>query len=290
MKFKFIADHQTVFPVRRMCQVLGVSASGYYAWRRRPVSEREQANLALLRRIQTIHADSQRTYGSPRVHAELVAQGVACNEKRVARLMRLYHLRAKQTKRYRVKTTDSDHDLPVAPNRLNRQFEAEAPNAKWVSDITYIPTREGWLYLATVMDLFSRRIVGWSMAGTLSVSLVERALQMAIDQRRPSAGLLLHSDRGSQYASAECRALLSHYQMVASMSRTGNCYDNAVIESFFGTLKSELVHHQQYQTRDEGRRSVFAYIEAFYNRRRRHSALGYKSPVEFEQSHHGGLF
>ena len=284
MKFHFIEDYRDEFPVTRMCQVLEVSASGYYAWRRRPVSQREQDNQELLAQIKEVHAASRKTYGSPRVHAELVQQGTQCNKKRVERLMRVNDIRGKQRGRRRVKTTDSAHDLPVAPNVLNRQFEADAPNQKWVTDITYIPTDEGWLYLAAVLDLFSRRVIGWSMARTLCTSLVKNALRMAIADRHPQAGLLHHSDRGSQYASADYQSLMDAHEMVVSMSRTGNCYDNAPMESFFGTLKCELVHDRHYGTHAEARQDIFEYIEVFYNRKRRHSSLGYLSPVEYEQS------
>lgn len=283
MKFQFIDDHRDVFPVTRMCHVLAVSVSGYCAWRRRPPSRRSQENQALVVRIKAIHQDSRQTYGSPRVHAELRAQGIVCNKKRVERLMRKHNIRAKQPKRYR-STTDSDHALPVAPNRLDRNFDADKPDRKWITDITYVPTKEGWLYLAAVMDLYSRRIVGWCMDTTLTASLTKNALRMAITQRQPTAGLLHHSDRGSQYASADYQALLHDHGMITSMSRTGNCYDNAPMESFFGTLKCELIHDRQYKTRTEARTEIFAYIEGFYNQSRRHSTLGYRSPAEFERT------
>jgi putative transposase len=272
--------------VRRMCQVLGVSRSGYYTWRQRRPSARQEANEALVEHIRAIHAESDRTYGSPRVHAELLARGKQCNRKRVERLMREHHIQARHRKRRRPRTTDSNHRLPVAPNVLNREFETEAPDKKWVTDITYIPTGEGWLYLAAVMDLCSRRIVGWSMACRLTSKLVKDALKLAVAQRQPAPGLLHHSDRGSQYASADYRVLLKGHGMVASMSRKGNCYDNAQMESFFGTLKTERVHHYRYRTRAEARQDIFHYIEIFYNRKRRHSALGYTSPAQFEQSLH----
>lgn len=270
--------------MKGMCRVLGVSASGYYAWRQRRPSARQQANEAMVERIRAIHAESEATYGSPRVHAELKAQGIPCNKKRVERLMRVHCIRARQRKRWRPRTTDSEHSLPVAPNVLNRAFQAEVPDQKWVTDITYIPTAEGWLYLAAVMDLYSRRIVGWSMASRCTSKLVKDALKLAVAQRQPSPGLVHHSDRGSQYASADYRVLLTAWGMVASMSRKGNCYDNAPMESFFGTLKTERVHHRRYRTRAEARQDIFHYIEAFYNRKRRHSALGYMSPDQFERS------
>jgi putative transposase len=234
--------------VRGMCQVLSISVSGYYAWRQRRPSARQKANEAMVERIRAIHAESGATYGSPRLHAELAAQGIRCNKKRVERLMRVHRIQARQRKRRRPRTTDSKHSLPVAPNVLNRAFEAEAPDQKWVTDITYIPTAEGWLYLAAVMDLYSRRIVGWSMASRMTSRLVKDALKLAIAQRQPGPGLVHHSDRGSQYASADYCLLLTARGMVASMSRKGNCYDNAPMESFFGTLKTERVHHRRYRT------------------------------------------
>lgn len=284
MKYAFIDEHRAQFPATRMCAVLEVSASGYYAWRQRPSSRRAQENQQLLKRIRQSHDQSRQTYGSPRVHADLVAQGITCNRKRVERLMRLHRIQGKQVKRRRVRTTLSNHSLPVAPNLLNRQFEAEALNRKWTTDITYIATEEGWLYLAAVMDLCSRRIVGWSMDSTLCASLAQNALQMAIARCRPGAGLLHHSDRGVQYASGEYQGLLTGYHMVCSMSRKGNCYDNAPMESFFGTLKAELVDSRLYRTRAEARQAIFEYIEVFYNRQRRHSSLGYLSPAEYELS------
>jgi transposase InsO family protein len=271
MKYQFVADHSHEFPVTRMCRVLAVSTSGYYAWRGRPQSQRARDNLELVDRIKEVHAASRETYGSPRVHAELVqGQGIQCNKKRVERLMRIHDIRGRQRRRRRVKTTDSNHSLPVAPNR------------KWVADITYVPTAQGWLYLAVVLDLFSRRVIGWSMAETMCTLLVKDALEMAVSSRHPLAGLLHHSDRGSQYASAEYQAVLQTGEIVASMSRAGDCYDNAAMESFFGTLKCELIHDRRYRTRTEARQDIFEYIEVFYNRQRRHSSLGYLSPVAYE--------
>ena len=284
MKYQFIADHSHEFPITRMCRVLAVSTSGYYAWRGRPQSQRAQDNLKLVDRIKGIHAASRKTYGSPRVHAELVdGQGIKCNKKRVERLMRIHNIHGKQRRRRRVKTTDSNHNLPIAPNLLDRQFEADMPNRKWVADITYVPTDQGWLYVAAILDLFSRRVIGWSMASTMCTLLVKDALEMAISLRHPQAGLLHHSDRGSQYASAEYQAVLQTDQAVPSMSRAGNCYDNAAMESFFGTLKCELIHDRHYRTRTEARQDIFEYIEVFYNRQRRHSSLGYLSPVAYEE-------
>jgi len=264
-----------------MCKVLEVSRSGYYAWRKRPEGATAQRRRRLLVMIRAIHAESRETYGSPRVHAELVARGERCNVKTVAKIMRENDLVAKTRRKFKV-TTDSDHGLPVAPNRLDRQFTQTEPNRAWVSDITYIPTREGWLYLAAVQDLFSRKIVGWALKERLTRDLVIDALQMAIDRRCPEAGLICHSDRGSQYASDDYQALLAEHGLVCSMSRKGDVWDNAVIESFYRTIKTELIYHHDFQTREEARRIVFEYIEMFYNCQRRHSYLGYLSPVDFE--------
>lgn len=289
MKFAFIHRHRTQFPLRLMCRVLDVSVSGYYAWRQRPPSRRQQANAQLLGKIRRIHQQSRQTYGSPRVHAELRAQGVHCGRHRVARLMRQDNLRPKKTWR-RVRTTISDPSQPVAPNLLARNFQAARPNQKWVSDITYIPTGEGWLYLAIVLDLYSRKIVGWAMDTSMTSELVVCALRMALAQGPPTDTLLHHSDRGSQYTSAPYRQLLAQHGLLVSMSATGNCYDNAVIESFFGTLKTELIHHCHYHTWKEARSDIFRYIEGFYNRQRRHSSLGYLSPEEFERLYYASLF
>ena len=281
MKFQFIAAHQDAFPVRRMCRVLRVSASGYYAWRSRSPSLRQSQDMGLLTEIRRVHEHSRRTYGSPRIHAELRAQGNRCNHKRIERLMRQHHIRARQVRRFR-RTTEVLPGLPVAPNRLNQDFSATAANRVWTADITYLDTAEGWLYLATVLDLFSRRVVGWAMAEHLETSLVREALQMALTHRHPGAGLLHHSDRGRQYASTEYQALLAAHGVECSMSRRGNCYDNAVHESFFGTLKSECAE-RRFASRTAARQGVFEYIEVWYNRQRRHSALGYLSPAEFER-------
>jgi transposase InsO family protein len=281
MKYRFIEKHQRRHPVGLQCGVLEVSRSGYYAWRERRKKEKDDAHRALIEHIRRIHKKSRRTYGSPRIHAELRAEGVVCNHKRVARLMRLEGIQGRR-KRRKATTTDSKHPYPVAPNLLNREFVAEAPNEKWVADITYIPTREGWLYLAVVLDLYSRKIVGWSMSHQVTADLVEDALRMALYERQPDPGLLHHSDRGSQYASDQIRRILASNRIQVSMSRTANCYDNAVMESFFSTLKCEWVHHQDYQTRTEACRDIFEYIAGFYNTIRRHSTLGYVSPNQFE--------
>jgi putative transposase len=271
--------------VARLCRVLDVSVSAYYAWRKRQPSRRRQEDEQLSETIQRVHTESHQRYGSPRVHAELQAQGIRCGRKRVARLMRQTGLRGKCKWRQRVCTTDSKHKLPVAENVLKQDFTAEQPNAKWVADITYIPTDEGWLYLAAVVDIFSRKVVGWAMDATMTSELVERALDAALVTRRPLPGLLHHSDRGSQYASHDYQARLQAAQVQVSMSRTGNCYDNALMESFWATLKTELVEDQVYASHLTARHDILLYIEGFYNLRRRHSALGYLSPTEFERRH-----
>jgi len=264
-----------------MCRVLQVSRSGYYAWRGRPESERAQEEGKLLQEIKAIHAESRERYGSPRLYREMRSRNVRCSENRVARLMRQEGIRARQARHYKA-TTDSKHSLPVAPNRLDRQFEAHEANTRWSGDITYIWTRQGWLYLAVVLDLYSRRVVGWSMQPHMESTLVVEALNMALAGRRPGGPLLCHSDRGSQYASHAYQEVLSSEGITCSMSRKGNCWDNAVVESFFSTLKRELVHGRDYATREEARRELFEYIEVFYNRKRRHSSLGYMTPAEYE--------
>jgi putative transposase len=282
MRYAFIAAHVAQFPMRLMCRALEVSRSGFYAWRGRPASKRSTENRLLLERIKAVHRKSRKTYGSPRVHVQLVAEGERCGRGRVERLMRANGIRAKQKRKF-VATTDSKHDLPVAENILDREFRVEEPNTVWSSDITYIPTDEGWLYLAGVLDLCSKTVVGWSMSESLEKGLVMDALRMAHRRRRPGAGLIHHSDRGSQYASNDYRKLLKDYGMQMSMSRKGDCWDNAVMESFFGTLKKELVHHRRYRTRAEARRDIFEFIEVFYNRERLHSSLGYMSPAAYEK-------
>lgn len=268
-----------------MGKVLKVSRSGYYAWRQRMPSAREMADEELLTEIKEIFAVSKQTYGSPRVHIELQADGIHVSRKRVARLMRENGLKVARKRRKKVVTTDSDHNLPVAPNLLDRDFTASRPIEKWVTDISYVRTDAGWLYLAVVMDLFPRCIVGWAMRSDLSQALVLASLQMAIDNRQPPPSLLHHSDRGSQYCAHAYRQLQADHQMVTSMSRKGDCYDNAAMESFFASLKSELVDRHRYRNRAEARYDIFAYIEGFYNRKRRHSAVGYISPVAFEKEH-----
>jgi transposase InsO family protein len=279
-----VQNHAGEDKVARLCRALSVSKSGYYAWLKREPSRRAARDGELLLQIREAHARSRRTYGSPRIHAELRAEGTRCSEKRVARLMRAAGLSARRPRRA-VRTTDSKHDRPVAPNLLGRDFSAPSPDLRWAADITYVPTAEGWLYLAVILDLFSRRVVGHASAATLATALVAEAWALAYGRRRPGAGLLHHSDRGSQYASAEYRARLSEAGAQASMSRRGDCYDNAVVESFFGTLKTELVHGRRYATRAEARSDIFDYVEVFYNQQRRHSALSYLSPAEYEARH-----
>ena len=269
----------------RMCEVLNVSPSGYYAWRKRPVSAREMANQELVREIEAAYNSSYETYGSPRIYHELRAQGVACSVNRVARLMRLRGLRAKQTRRYKA-TTKRNKAHPVAPNLLRGNFVADRPEQTWLADITYIRTLEGWLYLAAVLELYTRQIVGWAMSDRMTSDLTLVALKMAIQRRQPDPGLIHHSDQGSQYTNGVYQTLLKDHGMQASMNGVGSWYDNAPMESFFGTLKSELVHHRLYRTRDEARPDLLFYIEAFYNRRRRHSSLDYLSPEAYEQLYH----
>jgi transposase InsO family protein len=282
MKFACIAEHLTDYPVAVACAVLEVSRAGYYAWRNRPASPRAVRQEALLGQIRQVHTAHRQVFGSPRIYRALRTAGEKVCENTVAKLMQSRQIRAKTKKKFVPKTTDSAHAQPVAANRLNRQFGVARPNCKWVVDITYIPTDEGWLYLAGVLDLCSRKLVGWSMAEHLETPLVADALAMAIARRCPEAGLLHHSDRGSQYASDDYQHLLAQRGMICSMSGKGDCWDNAVMESFWATLKTELVHHEHYATREQARQSIFEYIEVFYNRQRLHSALGYVSPEAFE--------
>ena len=285
MKYAVITRHRDEFKVRLMCRVLEVSPSGYYASLKRPLSWHAVIDEVLMAHVRVIHEESGETYGAPRVHRELQAEGLPTSTKRVARLMREDDLVARPRKRARVSTTDSNHTDPIAPNLLARQFDVNgvAINRVWVADITYIPTREGPVYLATVLDLGSRRCVGWAMRDTLEVELALTALRMARDARRPGPGLIHHSDRGSQYSAGVYRAELAAHGMLASMSRRGDCYDNAVAESFFSTLEFELLMKHDWHTREEARSGIFRYIEAWYNRKRRHSTLGYLSPADYEQ-------
>jgi putative transposase len=284
MRYAFIQQHRRTWNIRTMCRHLQVRPSGYYAWLKRVPSERQRNRLLLLESIKTVHEQSGGRYGSPRVHRELLRQGLRCSEKRVARLMREEGLCSSRHRRFRIKTTDANHPFPLAPNHLDRQFDPEQLNQAWVSDITYVATDEGWLYVATVMDLCSRRIIGWSSADHLRSELALEALLQALRVRGRCGELMHHSDRGVQYACGEYQALLERAGIRCSMSRSGNCYDNAAMESFFKTFKVELVYQEQYRSREEARASIYPYIELFYNRQRLHSALGYKSPVEYEAS------
>lgn len=283
MSFGFIESHRDTWPVITMCAALDVSTAGYYAWRDRGASSQQQRREGLAVEIQAVHAEVKGRYGSPRMHAELVDRGHECSVNTVAKIMREAGIVAKSHRKFR-KTTDSNHSLPVAENLLNRQFTSMARNQAWVADITFIPTREGWLYLAVVEDLFSRMVVGWSIAETMTSRLVVDALAMAVARRVPGSALLAHSDRGSQYASAHYQHILNSHGITCSMSRRANCWDNAPVESFFASLKKELVHNEDYATREIARASLFEYIEMFYNRKRKHSTLGYMSPNEYEDS------
>jgi putative transposase len=281
--FGFVDEHRRRWPVRVMCRVLGLSASGYYAWRSRGESPRSALNGLLLADICAIHADSGGTYGSPRVHAMLRIRGRCVGRHRVARLMRRSGLRGLAALPRRMRTTDSRHDYPVAPNCLGRNFVAQRPNQVWLADLTYVRTGEGWLFLAALIDLHTRKVVGWALRETLHTEIAIDALRMAIERQRPAPGLIQHSDRGVQYAADAYRKRLAAAGIVPSMSRKGNCLDNAPMESFFHTLKVERIHHRVYATRDEARRDLFAYIEGFYNSRRLHSGIGYRSPADMEK-------
>jgi putative transposase len=283
MRYRFVAAERAAFPVRVLCRIVGCAASGFYAWLRRRPDRRREDDRRAGERIAAIFAASRCTYGSPRVHAELRDAGLRIGRGRVARLMREAGLSVARRRRV-PRTTDSRHDLPIAPNLLGRNFAADRPDTVWLADISYIPTGEGWLYLAAIKDMASREIVGWSMAAHLGADLACEALLMAIRRRQPSPGLIQHSDRGVQYASKPYRAILARHGIVQSMSRKGDCLDNAPMESFFGTLKNELVHRTTFPSREAARRAIFEYVEAFYNRRRRHSAVGFLTPAQaYEQ-------
>jgi transposase InsO family protein len=282
MKYRYIDENRSTFAVKEMCQSFDVKPSGYYAWKRRGKSRRAIENEALLREIRIAHGKSKRCYGSPRITEDLRDKGYRCGENRVARLMRDNGIAAKTRKRYKV-TTQSKPSQALAENLVQCNFSANEPNQLWTSDITYIWTGEGWLYLAAILDVYSRQIVGWSMSSTLTQDLAIQTLQKAVWRRKPGTGCIFHSDRGSQYAGHDFRKLLIKHGFMQSMSGKGNCYDNAIMETFFHTLKIEEVYFEYYHTRNEARKSIFQYIEVFYNRQRRHSALGYKSPVDFEQ-------
>jgi putative transposase len=281
MKYRFISFHRETFKVGRMCQLLKVSRSSYYAWLQRPESNRSRENRCLEDKIRVLHNASHGIYGSPRIHRELVDAGIGCGKNRVARIMREAGIRSRTKRKFKA-TTNSKHNLPVAPNLLNQDFTAEARDRAWVGDITYILTDEGWLYLAVLLDLYNREVVGWAASSRITRQLTIDALQMALGKRSPDQGLLHHSDRGSQYASGDYQKILKEHRMICSMSRKGNCYDNAVAESFFGRLKSEWVNHQRYLSRAQATQSVFYYIEIFYNRKRRHSSINYVTPQEYE--------
>jgi putative transposase len=270
------------FPVSLMCKVFGVSKGGYYGWRKRDNSAKDAKELKLLRAIEDVHRSSRKNYGSPRVYQQLKGMGHEVGKTKVERTMKKHGIRAKTKRKFRV-TTDSKHKLPVAPNLLDRNFSPEQPNQTWAGDITYVWTREGWLFLAVIVDLFSRQVVGWSLDKTMTTDLVSSALGQAYFRRKPGTGLVFHSDRGSQYCSKEYREQLKQYRMLQSQSRKANCWDNACVESFFHTLKTELIYHEDFETRDQARRAIFEWVEAFYNRQRIHSTLGYKSPVDFER-------
>jgi transposase InsO family protein len=285
MKFQFIEEHRAEWPIHVQCVVLRVSRSGYYAWRKRAPSPQAQRRAELTEQIQEIHAEPHKeVYGAPRVHRELVARGHGCDRKTVAKCMKTAGIQASTVRKFRVTTTDSNHDHPLAENIVDRDFSPSHKNQTWTTDITYIPTEEGWLYLAVVEDLYSRKIVGWAMSERIDSRLVVDALQMAVQQELPAAGLIAHSDRGVQYASEHYQTLLQQQGITCSMSRKGNCWDNAPTESFFATLKKELVHQEHYATKAQAVRSLFEYIETFYNRVRLHSSLGYLSPLQFEQA------
>ena len=282
MKFAFIRDYLSSFEVEAACRVLQVSRSGLYAWLKRSPSARQCRRDGMAVRIRAVHADNRRVYGSPRICKAMNDDGHQISVNTVARIMRLEGIRAKAKRAFVPRTTDSCHNRPVAPNLLDRQFDADRCDRKWAADITYVPTDEGWLYVAGVLDLHSRRLVGWSMADHMETSLVGDALSMALSRRQVSKGLVHHSDRGVQYASMQYQRLLEKHGIAVSMSGKGDCYDNAMMESFWSTLKTELVHLEHYATRQQARQSIFDYIETFYNRRRLHSSLGYVSPETFE--------
>ena len=284
MRYAWIRQHQSDYPVQVMCRVLEVGASGYYDWRDRSPSARTQRHQQIAQAAARSYFESHRIYGYRKVHQDLQAEGVPCGEDTVRQVLRENGLYSRIRRKF-VRTTDSNHSAPIADNILNRDFSAERPNEKWVADITYIATAEGWLYLAAVMDLFSRRIVGWSMSEFIDAALATSALKMAVEQRGPDAGLLHHSDRGVQYASGDYQDILKEGQIVGSMSRKGNCWDNAVMENFFGSLKNEWVRDQVFATRQAAKESLFNYIEVFYNRQRRHASLGYLSPAAYEEQY-----
>ena len=281
MKYKFISAHRETFKVGHICKLFNVSRSGYYSWSKRPESRRSLENRALKDKIRVLHAASHGIYGAPKIHQDLVDADIRCGKNRIARIMREAGLRSRTKKKFKA-TTNSRHNFPVAPNLLNQDFTVDAPDRAWVGDITYIPTDEGWLYLAVLLDLFNREVVGWAASSKMTRQLTIDALQMALGRRNPEKELLHHSDRGSQYAAADYQRILKEHGFICSMSRKGNCYDNAVAESFFGRLKSEWVNHYRYLSRSEAIQNLFYYIEIFYNRKRRHSSINYSTPQEYE--------
>jgi transposase InsO family protein len=281
MKYEFMKKHYPQFEIKKMAEALQVARSGYYAWEKRKDSRKRRMDQELLARIKAVYYGSRSIYGSPRVTAQLRCEGFLCGKNRVARLMRINHLRSRKQRRFKA-TTNSKHAYPVASNLLRQHFSTTGPNTIWVADISYIPTKEGWLYLAGIKDLFTQKIVGWSMDKTMTRKLVMDALQMAYARQKPNRGLILHSDRGVQYACREYQSLLKKHGIVCSMSRSGNPYDNAPMESFFSTLKTEWTHHYDYKTRSEAKSSLFEYIERFYNTHRLNSSIGYRTPCEFE--------
>jgi transposase InsO family protein len=281
MRFAFVLAEKAVWPVKVMCEVLEVSRSGYYAWQGRPASARDQEDDELVDAIKAAHTAGRGNYGSPRIHRALRKNGTRVGKKRVARLMRREGIVAKRRKKFRI-TTDSKHPDPIAPNILNREFDIAQPNAAWVTDVTYVWTHQGWLYLAAILDLCSRRVVGWATSANNDRELALEALGRARTSRRPHPGLLHHSDRGSVYASLDYRTALSNCAMTPSMSRKGDCWDNAVAESFFATIKGEMLDHQTFETRAETTAAIADYVDAFYNVHRLHSSIGYVSPIEFE--------
>ena len=285
MKFAFMAAEKARFPIRFMCRQLRVSPSGFYASQKRPQSAHAVQDEVLLALARKAHQESRGTYGSPRVHAALQGAGHHVGRKRVARVMRNAGIHVRKKRRF-VRTTDSKHAHPIAPNVLQRQFTTDQPNKAWVTDITYIPTRQGWVYLAVILDLFSRRVVGWAIDDSMERGLVLSAMRMALSHRQPPSSLIHHSDRGSQYASADYRNLLKANGITCSMSRKGDCWDNAVAESFFAGLKKELVHDVDFKTKGEAKGKLFDWIEVFYNRQRLHSTLAYMTPVQYEQVQH----
>ena len=284
MKYEFIHHQRKEYKVTRLCEVLGVSPSGFYDWLGRPESNRSRENRQLTAKIQHYHRQSRGIYGSPKIHEDLIAEGETCSVNRVARLMKVTDIKSKMARKF-VITTDSKNTLQPAPDLLKRRFSVDESNAAWVSDTTFIPTREGWLYLAMILDLFSRQVIGWAMSTKNNTELVQYALTMAIWRRGKVKDVIVHSDQGSTYASGGYQQQLSDNKLRCSMSRKGECLDNAVAESFFGTLKNELIYHEDYKTRAQARQSIFEYIEVFYNRKRRHAFLNYMTPVEYEEKY-----